>query len=243
MNKFSYDPSQYTDFRPQYPELLFEYLKNLVGEGLVLDCGCGSGQGTQGLSHYFKCVIATDLSFELLSQATAFPNVYYIQSSAEQLPIRSNSLDLICVAQAIHWFSFNDFYREVRRVLKPNGVIAAWCYNQAVIDPTIDSVINKVYLKITNSQNPSRERQYLYDHYQTLPFPFDQISAPDFNMTVNWNLKQWLGYMSTWPGILEYQKKFDIDLVSEIKEELIVNWGDPLSKKLITWPIHLLVGG
>src|SRR6202042_441250 len=121
-------------------------------------------------------------SFELLSQATPLQNAYYVQSSSEQLPIRSNSIDLIGVAQAMHWFSLHDFYNEVRRVLKPNGIIAAWCYNQAVIESTIDYVINKVYSKITKSQNSSREREYLYDHYHTIPFPFERISTPAFSI-------------------------------------------------------------
>lgn len=242
MNKFSYDSAQYTGFRPQYPDALFEYLKQFASDGLVLDCGCGSGQGTQGLARYFNRVVATDLSFELLSQAPMIPNVSYLQASADRLPIRSNSINLICVAQAIHWFPLDDFYSEVKHVLKPNGLIAAWGYNQAVIDPAVDDVIKKVYQKISGSQNPSRERKYLYDQYQTLPFPFERIAVPDFKIEMNWNLLQWLGYMNTWPSILEYQKRFNTNLVSEIEDKLISVWGDPLSQKLITWPIYLLMG-
>lgn len=243
MNKFSCNSSQYAEFRPQYPDLLFKYLKAIAGNGYVLDCGSGSGQCTQKLSYHFQHVIAADLSFELLNKAITLSNVYYIQSSAEKLPIRSTSIDLICVAQAIHWFSLNEFYSEVKRVLKPNGIIAAWCYNQAEIEPKIDDIIKKVYLKIiSSSQIPSRERQYLYGHYQALPFPFERILTPNFNLEMNWNLMQWIGYMNTWPSILEYKKKFGINLVSEIEEDLSTLWGDHFASKSINWSIHLLVG-
>lgn len=244
MNKFSYDSSKYTHYRPQYPDGLFEYLRTLLDDkkGLVLDCGAGSGQGTQGLSRYFAYVIATDLSFELLAQAPSLQNVLYVQSSAEHLAIRSRSLSLICVAQALHWFSLDNFYGEAKRVLKSNGVIAAWCYNQAIIEPSIDQVIRKVYQKMSSAQNPSQERQYLYEHYQTILFPFKRIITPFFNIEMSWNLIQLLGYISTWPSLLEFQKRFGVNLLNEVKEELFSAWGDPICQKQITWPLNLLVG-
>jgi SAM-dependent methyltransferase len=39
--------------------------------------------------------------------------------------VDSGSIDLIVVAQALHWFDLQRFYKEVRRVLKNNGVLAA----------------------------------------------------------------------------------------------------------------------
>lgn len=243
MNKFLHEPMRYADYRPQYPESLFEYLQTLTSKNSkVLECGAGSGQATIGLSSHFNYIISTEPSFELLLKAKPLSHVYYIQSSAEQLPIHSTSINLVCIAQAIHWFRLHDFYSEVKRVLKPGGVITAWCYNQSEIEPAIDKVINKIYVKITSSQNLSRERQYLYEHYQTLLFPFDRIPSPSFSITMSWNLMQLLGYISTWPSILEYQKRFNIDLISEIKDELIFLWGDSSTEKLITWPIYLLVG-
>lgn len=243
MSKFLYNPTQYTSFRPEYPDELFKILKKTVqNDGLVLDCGSGSGQATQGLSHYFKHVIATDFSFELLKFAKPLPNALFIQSRAEQLPLPSKSIDLITIAQAMHWFCLADFYREVKRVLKQGGIIAAWCYNQSVIKSDIDLVIKDIYTKISSSQNPSLERQYVYENYQTIPFPFKHISVPNFTMEKNWNLMQFLGYLSTWPGLLEYEKKNNIDLILEIQDKLLAVWGNPKHTKLISWPIYLLLG-
>ncbi|MBA3661020.1 MAG: class I SAM-dependent methyltransferase [Gammaproteobacteria bacterium] len=242
MNKFSYNSTQYTDYRPNYPKELYAYLQKCAGNGLVVDCGAGSGQNSLGLSQYFKTVIATDLSFELLLKASHLKNVSYVQSSADQLPIRSNTTRLICIAQAIHWFPLNDFYREVKRILQPDGIIAAWGYNQAVIEPKVDEVIKKIYLQMSSAQNPSAERQYLYDHYKTLPFPFQLISSPDFSMQVDWNLHQLIGYIKTWPGLLEYEKRFGVNLVDEREGELFAAWEDPSNLKLVTWPIYLKIG-
>lgn len=35
-------------------------------------------------------------------------------------------MDLVTAASALHWFDLPAFYREVRRVLKPHGCLAAW---------------------------------------------------------------------------------------------------------------------
>ncbi len=243
MSKFLYNAACYSTYRPEYPEALFKYLASRCENNSGgLDCGSGNGQAAKGLSSYFKYVIATDLSIDLISHGLQLPNVFYVQSRAEQLAIRSHSIDMICIAQAMHWFSLDNFYNEAKRVLKPGGYIAAWCYNQATINPEIDILISEIYNKISGSTNPSCERQYVYDHYSKIPFPFNRILTPNFTITVNWNLIQLLGYMNTWPGILEYQKKYGINIISEMKARFISVWGDQNNIKIISWPIYLLLG-
>ncbi len=239
---FSYDPSHYTNYRPQYPKELFEFLsKKSTSPKMVLDCGSGSGQATEGLSRIFEHVIAVDASNELLSKAKKLSNVTYIQSLCEKLPLASNSIDLICVAQAIHWFQLETFYEEVKRILKPGGIIAVFCYNQATISTKVDEIVANIYEQVKSNENITIERQYVYDAYETLPFPFKKILSPSFKMTVRWNYNQWLEYMKTWPSILEYEKKFNINLVENSKLAIRHAWENE-DEKEITWSIYLKVG-
>ena len=60
-------------------------------------------------------------------------------------------------------------------------------------------------------------------------------------MTVCWDYFQWLGYMRTWPSIIEYKKQFNIDLVENSKLALRHAWGNE-DKKTISWPIYLMIG-
>ncbi len=48
---------------------------------------------------------------------------------------------MITIATALHWFDFDSFYKEAKRVLKPNGIIAAWTYALPIISPEIDKII------------------------------------------------------------------------------------------------------
>lgn len=242
-NTFSYQFTEYAIYRPQYPKVLFDYLAQLVdAASIVLECGAGSGQATLGFSAEFQHVVALDASYTLLSNATQQSNVLYVQSSAEKLPLSNCSVSLVCIAQAVHWFSLDHFYAEVQRVLKPNGFFAVWCYNQAIITSEIDAITKTLYDKMRSDQPVSIERQYVYDSYKTLPFPYQKIATPSFEMCVEWDFHQWLGYLNTWPSVLEYQKHYRENPVQLLQADLLSAWKDPVIKRHITWPIYLLVG-
>ena len=241
-DKFSYKASEYSIYRPTYPVSLFLYLSTLTNSSsIAIDCGAGSGQATEGLANFYKNVISIDFSYELLSKSESFNNVIKIHASADHIPIKTHSVDLVCSAQAVHWFNLEKFYSEAKRVLKKQGIIAVWCYNQASINKKIDAVVAKIYEKVRCDENFSIEKQYVHENYENLPFPFKKIESPQFNIVVEWSFNEWIGYIKTWPSILSYKKKFDVDLVDNFQLALRHSWGVDSTKK-INWQIHLLVG-
>jgi ubiquinone/menaquinone biosynthesis C-methylase UbiE len=130
-HKFFADKSElYARSRPTYPEPVFEFLaatcKNRI---LAWDCGCGNGQASVQLSKYFENVEAIDVSSEQIGQAAPHPQVKYSVSPAERTSFPNNSFDFICVAQALHWFDYKQFWPEVTRVLRPSGIFAAFGYS------------------------------------------------------------------------------------------------------------------
>lgn len=133
------------------------------------------------------------------------------------------------------------FYNEAKRILKHNGIIAVWCYNQAKINKKTDDVVAKIYEKVRCGENFSIEKQYVHENYSNLPFPFKRIDSPKFSIAVKWGFDEWIGYMKTWPSILSYKKRFDVDLVDNFYLALRHSWGSD-SKKKINWQIYLLVG-
>ena len=72
--------------------------------------------------------VATDASEEQIRHAQAHPRVEYRVAIAHASGLPPHSADLVTVAQALHWFDLPPFYAEVRRVLRPGGIVAAWCY-------------------------------------------------------------------------------------------------------------------
>ena len=127
---FSKQSADYATFRPRYPQELFDYLGTIApSRQLAWECGTGNGQAAVGLTSVFDRVIATDASERQISNAQAHERVEYRVAPAENSGLESRTVDLIMVAQALHWFDLDRFYAEVQRVLKPNGVLAASAYN------------------------------------------------------------------------------------------------------------------
>ena len=124
---FSTQSAAYAQFRPHYPEALIQYLADLApARERAWDCATGNGQVAVELARFFTEVVATDASARQLEHATPHERVRYRVLPAEQTDFAPASFDLVTVAQALHWFDLDRFYAEVRRTLRPEGVITVW---------------------------------------------------------------------------------------------------------------------
>ncbi|MGB8695883.1 MULTISPECIES: class I SAM-dependent methyltransferase [Acinetobacter] len=236
---FSSNSLYYKQARPNYSiQIVKEILKHVPERNFAWDCGAGSGQFTQLLAPYFNHVMATDISEAQLQQAPYFENVSYQVQAAEQTSIAANSIDLITVAQAIHWFDFDAFYKEVKRVLKPQGVFAAIGYGLIEVqDAAINSLVQQLYFETLNGYWDA-ERRYIDELYQTIPFPFNEQAVPELRLQYQWSPQQLLSYLKTWSALKHYLDKNDHEPLQRISE-VLQTAPDNLD---VTFPILLRVG-
>ncbi len=175
---FSDQSGDYLRYRPSYPDALFAYLAEISPtRHLAWDCATGSGQAAQGLSAHFEKVIATDASAAQIDSAIPTANVHYRVASAESSGLPDHSVDLVTVAQALHWLDLERFYDEVRRVLKPGGLLAVWSYNLLRTDSAIDAQVDAFYSRTVGPYWPP-ERRWIENGYRDLPFPFPEMAPP-----------------------------------------------------------------
>ena len=239
---FSKQASEYTRYRPHYPAPLFEYLAELViDHQLAWDCATGSGQAALGLVKYFEKIIASDASDEQIANAVAHDRITYVVAPAEKTEITSGSVDLIVVAQALHWFDLDRFYAEVRRVSQEGGVLAVWSYSLLRISSAIDRVLDHFYTNVVGPFWPP-ERKLVDDKYQSISFPFEELVAPLFKMEARWNLDRLVGYLGTWSSVQNFKDKHNTDPIEVVIRDLRRAWGRPEDEKEINWPIHMRVG-
>jgi ubiquinone/menaquinone biosynthesis C-methylase UbiE len=185
---FSQDSDLYASVRPQYPPQLFYYLAELCEQHQeAWDGACGNGQAAISLTSFFHKVQATDISEAQIEHAIPNPSVSYSIQPSEQTNFQENQFDLVCIAQALHWFDFGLFWPEVKRVLKPGAIFAAWGYAWFMIDEQIDKAIQQEFLEILQPYW-AEQNKLLWDHYRGVPFPFQQIESPKVEMVVNWKL-------------------------------------------------------
>ncbi len=235
---FSRESDQYARYRPSYPAELIDYILDLVSEKhTVWDCGAGSGQITQLLAPHFQEIIATDISEEQLKKAPKLSNVSYLVQPAENTTIKNDSVNLIVVAQAIHWFNFDQFYEEVRRVLKPSGLIVITGYGLVRVSKPINQLIDQFYSSTQDYWEP--ERKYIDENYQSIPFPFKEINTPLFQYQVNWDLEHFIKYINTWSAIKTMKSQIMEDPTRQLHDQLLPLWNSEITA---TFPTLLRVG-
>lgn len=240
---FSSVANRYADFRPRYPSALFDYLATLVPpSSVVWDCACGNGQATLDLAARFDKVIATDASREQIASAAPQPRIEYRVAPAEQSGLPDQSVALVTVAQAWHWFDSDRFSTEVQRVLTPNGVIAVWAYGiNTVAGDDANQLVQDFYMKTVGPYWPP-ERKLVEEGYRTIPFPYVEITPPVFHMEARWTLEQLLGYFSTWSATNRYMKATGRNPLEPLAADLKRIWGEADSPRQIVWPLTLRVG-
>lgn len=223
---FSSHASEYVRFRPRYSSELFQFLKQLPNEKQrAWDCGTGNGQVAGELAEFFSEVRATDISKEQLKEAVQKSNISYSLQPAEKTEFPDDFFDLVTVAQAIHWFDFNKFYSEVKRVLKPEGFLAIIGYGLFRSNVETNKVIDHFYREIVGPYWYP-ERKYLDEKYEIIPFPFKEVKTPEFRVKEPWSLERLLGYLITWSSVRNYESQKGENPVALIEQALQQSFGD-----------------
>lgn len=241
-DNFSAQSSDYARFRPGYPPQLYDFLFALCGHfDCAWDCATGNGQIAAALSRRFRLVEATDISENQLKNAIEQPNIHYAVGSAEAPSFAAGIFDLVTVGQAAHWFDFERFYPEVRRVLKPGGILALVGYNLLQINAPVDAVIRHLYRQVLGDYWDA-ERRHVDAAYASLPFPFPEFDFPEMAMTYEWSFDHLTGYLGTWSALQHYVKKngcspLDVPMMDALRTA----W-QPDTTKTVRFPIFGRVG-
>jgi ubiquinone/menaquinone biosynthesis C-methylase UbiE len=206
------------------------------------DCATGNGQAARALTPFFDKIIATDASeaqIEATGSRTDDTNVEYRIARAEACGMDAGSIDLITVAQALHWFDIARFFDEAQRVLAPGGVLAVWCYERCLVEPGCNDIINVFADDIVGPYWPP-ERKMVDEGYRNMELPMPSISSPAFAMTATWSVEEMLGYLRTWSSSQRYLKEHDSDPLARIEKGLRAAWGD--GRHDVTWPLTVKIG-
>lgn len=210
------------------------------------------------MSELYKSVVATDTSPKQLEFALKLPNVRYECTSAkmsmaeleEKIAARSGTVDLVTVAQALHWFDLPSFYQQVKWVLKkPGGVIAAWCYTVPRVNHRVDSIFDKFY---TVDSEPFWEpqRKFVDEEYRTIDFPFEPVDGLDdtgpiveFKAEKVMDLGGFFTYISSWSAHQTAKQKGVELLKEDLVKDFTSAWEeDGKPEKIVTFPVYLWIG-
>lgn len=193
---FDQGSAAYASARPRYPDALYRHLAGLCGQRRrAWDCATGTGQAALGLAQYFGEVLASDTSTQQIEHAVVHPGIRYSVQDAEATDYPDAAFDLVCVAQAWHWFDHSRFNRELLRVLRPGGVFAAWGYGWFSIDAQIDAAIDEEYLRPIGPYWAQQNR-LLWNAYRDVELPLGELPRRPSSSSNN---GAWPGCSTTWP--------------------------------------------
>lgn len=222
---FSGHADAYARFRPTYPPALFDWLASIAPSNeRAWDCATGNGQAAVELARHFGEVIATDASEKQIRSAFAHPHVNYRVAPAEEPGIDPASVDLITVAQAIHWFDIPAFYRQADRVLKPGGILAVWAYGIFESIPEADAVVHHLYRDIVGAYWPP-DRGMIERGYVEVNLPFTPVEPPPFEMRLDWSAEDMMGYLGTWSATQGFKADRGTDPVDQVRADIERTWG------------------
>lgn len=239
-DEFSSVAAQYALHRPVYPRALFDFIATLPARrALAWDCATGNGQAARALAPLFTRVIATDASDAQLAHATPAPNIEYRVARAEASGVAADSVDLVTVAQAMHWFELDTFFDEVRRVVRVGGALAVWGYGDGALDtPALASELHRFYSETVGAYWPPA-RRVLDSEYRDFVMPFTEVSAPRIALAADWTLAGLGGYVRTWSATQRYIAANGRDPVDALVERLRPHWGEASATHRVTWPLWL----
>ena len=147
----------------------YHFARQFVKGKRVLDAACGSGYGTAMLAESASSVIGIDISREAVgyarsnyaAAAAAGAEIDFSEGDCLALPFTDESLDVVVAFEIVeHLKDATGFLRELRRVLRPGGLLLL-------------STPNRLYYTEDRGEvNPFHEREYTFAEMDALIAPF-----------------------------------------------------------------------
>lgn len=199
-------------------------------------------------------MIATDASEAQLKRAVPHHRIKYLHTPTSlpedeivKLVGGEGSVDLVTVAQAVHWFDFQTFYPLVARLLrKPGGVFAVWGYNDIEVNPEFDAVMKRFH--DTTLPFWHHNIQYIFDGYETLPFPFESVGLGCEGQPVSLDMPKRLSFdtfmrmLRSWSAVTTAEEQ-GVDLLPEgLVKEFEAAWGGRQLVRSVAYKAFMLAG-
>ncbi len=132
--RFSSRVDRYIKYRPGYPQEVIKFLKEkkiLSNHSIIADIGSGTGILSEIFLKKGNKVYGIEPNGDMRAAAEKlldkYSNFISIDGSAEDTNLKTNSIDIITVGQAFHWFNLEKTRKEFFRILKSDGwVVLIW---------------------------------------------------------------------------------------------------------------------
>ncbi|MDD5946618.1 MAG: class I SAM-dependent methyltransferase [Oscillospiraceae bacterium] len=189
--KFTSKADLYDKYRPSYPMALIDFLWDKTHAETVADIGAGTGIFTKCLCTKPWKVIAVEPNSDMSGILRAnLSDVEIVNASAENTGIRSGSIGMVTAAQAFHWFNREQFARECKRILTPEGGVALVWNTRTVTDMQTER--NQIFLRHTGVYDSVKGNHNGSDRFSPERY-FSELTQIRFLNRMEMDCEQYIG--------------------------------------------------
>ncbi|HTU35777.1 MAG TPA: class I SAM-dependent methyltransferase [Candidatus Acidoferrum sp.] len=142
--RFGHAAEEFQRYRPDYPPPLYERVLSEVStenRRRAMDLGAGTGIVTAHLVSHFREVIAVEPDRGMAAKiAELLPGVLIRNVTAEDCVQEPDSVDLITVANALHWMDAERVFANARDWLRAGAILAIFDRPLPKAGPAVDAV-------------------------------------------------------------------------------------------------------
>jgi SAM-dependent methyltransferase len=240
----------YTAVRPDYPDRVYEVLRDRCRLGpasRVLEIGAGSGQATKRLVEVAASVVAvepSDVLAEDLRARLRAPRLQVVVAAFEDVDLASSSFDLVAVATAFHWLDTTQALPKIATALKPRGWLALWW--NVFGDPDEPDPFHEATQALLRNLAPSPSAgsggiPYALDvaarTEELASHGFHDIEHEAIRWKLHLDAARTRQLYSTYSNIARLPKARRTTILDEIQRIASVEFGDRVERRMVT-PIY-----
>jgi SAM-dependent methyltransferase len=158
--RFGQVAEEFQRYRPDYPSELFGHILDAVPpehRRRAMDLGAGTGKATRALMPHFAEVIAVEPDAQMAAKlAEQFPGAMIRNVPAERCSQPPETVDLVTIANALHWMEAERVFANVRSWLRRGGVLAVFDRPLPKTTPALDAVLRA---ELRGPWKPHRDRR------------------------------------------------------------------------------------
>jgi len=224
-------------FHPQVIRRLQAYLSLLQPMARALDVGCGTGLSSLALKEMARRIVGVDRSAPMIALAPPAPQIDYLISPAEQLPVQDNAFDLITVSSAFHWVDHRRFLAEARRVLRPRAWLIVYDNYLAAAQTPDNAAFQRWAQDYYTAAYPMPPREPV--HFDADPSAnegFHLVGQENYQNLVTFSIETLLDYLVTQSNIsvaVEGQNQRLEDVRQALRQSLAPCYGHRLEVTLV----------
>ncbi|WP_051366054.1 class I SAM-dependent methyltransferase [Hamadaea tsunoensis] len=129
----------YAFHRPPVHAPLLRHLPPGFRAGRALDIGCGAGLSTAALRPYADQLVGVEASPGMLRhRRTVAPFAGFAAGTAEHLPFREHSFDLVAATGVLNYVDIDAVLPELARVLTADGTVVVYDFGEGGHDRLAD---------------------------------------------------------------------------------------------------------